>query len=70
MKRYRLQYLHGSLTKTMERTLEPTSDDDYIKVSELREWIKGMREGLNSKSDYQLGKLAILNDLLNGLEGE
>ena len=48
----------------------PEDNGEYIKVSELREWIKGMREGLNSKSDYQLGKLAILNDLLNGLEGE
>ena len=29
-----------------------------------------IREGMNKIGDYQLGKLVILNDLINALEGE
>ena len=61
MKRYRLQYLHGSLTKSMGRTLEPVGDDDYIKVSELRESLILNRQQL--KYNIDTGKILTYPEL-------
>ena len=77
IRRYRLGYIHGSLTQRMEPTLEPVDKNDYIKVSELRELLKEERNnniclpfGSSYDDGIYDGKKAIINRLLAALDGK